>query len=134
MKKMLVVLLGILAFSVYAATPSVDSNGSPPASKNEMVSLYQATSCKASVRFTDGGIITAGTLTPYYFDDVIGMYEGAEYERCPLNTSSQIDGGSRRSQACVWSVEHPIGWVRFVLTGTVGQNPTVRSECNNPRI
>lgn len=144
--------LAVLLFSIAVASSSlagsVETAGNPPTDVSQMVSLYQATSCRASARYTDGGgTIGGGTFVTYYLDPNIGSspWQGPTSEQCALDTNTQVDGGPRYMQSCTWSVTMKTGYVGIAIMNLVGVDggpnkladggsttSSVRMECFNP--
>jgi hypothetical protein len=143
MKRALPVLvIALIAGIAVGGSRVVDTNGSPPSDPTaQMLGVYQATAVRGSVRFTDGGAAVAGILVPYYYDPSlpnVGPWEGPVSDRCTLDNDTQMDGGSRMMQSCVWAVSLPTGFVGVALKNAVGTDGgpvtgIVRTEVFSPQ-
>lgn len=98
-----IVLVGAVSL---AATRAQDSTcGYPTGSAldggtTNGVSLSEVTSCRMSVRVTDGGTINGGTLVTYYYDAVLGWVRASTALDCVLEANKLIDAGAPAAQVC----------------------------------
>lgn len=108
MKTLLAVSMCVLLVAAVAAgaTRAQDSTcGYPTGSAldggtTNGVSLTEVTSCRMSVRVTDGGTINGGTLVTYYYDAVLGWVRASTALDCILEANKLIDAGAPAAQVC----------------------------------
>lgn len=134
MKRAGLVLLVAAGLAFAGTNFAISGSASLPTRASDGVSLQNATSCRGMVYFTDGGTIMGGTLQPYYYNTNTPWMQGPRALACTLDTTYQIDGGSRKSQICEWTVANPYGRASVVATGLIGEDggPVIsqlRTEC-----
>ena len=123
-------LISLFAVAGWAGTRFKDTTGTLPTSATDGVALTGVTSCRGSVRYTDGGTASGGKLVPYYRDSILGWVEGPKSDQCSLDTDVQVDGGARQKQVCAWLVSTQYGRAALVPLNVTPQNaPIVRLEC-----
>jgi hypothetical protein len=138
-----VVAVSLLAAAAIAGTRFVDTAGAPPSGATDGVSLLDVgpygsvtpiTACRGTIRFSDGGTIMGGSLVPHYYDAVVGWIEGKDSDQCALSGSKLLDGGSRHSQYCEWTVTSRFGRAALAGKSLIGEDggsvvPIMRLEC-----
>jgi hypothetical protein len=91
-------LLSVVAWA--GGVKSRDSDGAPPTTVTDGISLANVSACRTTIRVDGGGDIAAGCqLVPYYYDTALGAWE-ASAPALICATTTTPDGGRRSSFVC----------------------------------
>lgn len=126
----------LLAAVAFAGSRFTETTGQLPKAATDGVSLIGVEACRASVRYIDGGTVAGGSIVPYYYDSAIGTwFQGADASKCTLDSTTQVDGGTRFAQICEWKVQAQFGRAAIVGSSLTPQAVAInRLECWGPNV
>lgn len=122
MKKALVFILVVGGIAFAGSNRATVGSDKLPSQSTDGVRVEQATACRGTVYFNDGGTIMGGTLIPYLYNSNHAWGQGPSSLNCTLPTTYEIDGGSRKQSTCEWIVANRFGRVSIVGTNLIGED------------